>query len=41
MVTLRKLVIAEPAAHDLEGIVDYIALDNPAAAELCDSHNSR
>jgi len=30
---LRKLVIAEPAAHDLECIVDYIALDNPAAAE--------
>lgn len=30
---MRKLVIAEPAAHDLEGIVDYIALDNPTAAE--------
>ena len=30
---MRKLVIAEPAAHDLEGIVDYIALENPAAAE--------
>lgn len=30
---MRKLVIAEPAAHDLEGIVDYIALDNPIAAE--------
>lgn len=28
-----RLVIAEPAARDLEGIVDYIALDNPAAAE--------
>ncbi|MBU0724070.1 MAG: type II toxin-antitoxin system RelE/ParE family toxin [Alphaproteobacteria bacterium] len=27
------LVIAEPAARDLEGIVDYIALDNPIAAE--------
>ncbi len=26
-------MIAEPAAHDLEGIVDYIALDNPVAAE--------
>ncbi|OWJ72010.1 type II toxin-antitoxin system mRNA interferase toxin, RelE/StbE family [Haematobacter missouriensis] len=25
--------MAEPAAHDLEGIVDYIALDNPIAAE--------
>lgn len=31
--TLKHLVIAEPAAHDLEGIVDYIALDNPVAAE--------
>jgi toxin ParE1/3/4 len=30
---LKRLVIAEPAAHDLEGIVDYIALDNPIAAE--------
>ncbi|MDO6732388.1 type II toxin-antitoxin system RelE/ParE family toxin [Marinovum sp. 2_MG-2023] len=30
---MKHLVIAEPAAHDLEGIVDYIALDNPAAAE--------
>lgn len=26
-------MIAEPAARDLEGIVDYIALDNPVAAE--------
>lgn len=26
-------MIAEPAAHDLEGIVDYIAFDNPVAAE--------
>jgi toxin ParE1/3/4 len=30
---LKQLVIAEPAARDLEGIVDYIALDNPVAAE--------
>lgn len=30
---MKSLVIAEPAARDLEGIVDYIALDNPAAAE--------
>ena len=30
---MKRLVIAEPAARDLEGIVDYIALDNPAAAE--------
>jgi toxin ParE1/3/4 len=30
---LKRLVIAEPAAHDLESIVDYIALDNPVAAE--------
>lgn len=30
---MKRLVIAEPAAHDLEGIVDYIALDNPVAAE--------
>lgn len=30
---MRKLVIAEPAARDLEGILDYIALENPAAAE--------
>jgi len=30
---LKLLVIAEPAARDLEGIVDYIALDNPVAAE--------
>ena len=27
------LVLAEPAARDLEQIVDYIALDNPVAAE--------
>lgn len=30
---MKQLVIAEPAARDLEGIVDYIALDNPDAAE--------
>lgn len=28
-----RLVITEPAAHDLDGIVDYIATDNPDAAE--------
>ena len=30
---MKLLVIAEPAARDLERIVDYIALDNPVAAE--------
>lgn len=30
---MKQLVIAEPAARDLEGILDYIALDNPDAAE--------
>jgi len=30
---LRQLIIAEPAARDLEEIVEYIALDNPVAAE--------
>lgn len=30
---MKLLVIAEPAARDLEGIVDYIAMDNPVAAE--------
>lgn len=30
---MKHLVIAEPAARDLEAIVDYIALENPAAAE--------
>lgn len=30
---MKLLVIAEPAARDLEAIVDYIALDNPVAAE--------
>ncbi len=29
-----KLLIAEPASRDLENIIDYIALDNPAAAEM-------
>lgn len=28
-----RLVFAEPAERDLKGIIDYIALDNPAAAE--------
>ena len=28
-----RLVFAEPAARDLEDIIDYIALDSPAAAE--------
>ncbi len=27
-----KLLIAGPASRDLENIIDYIALDNPAAA---------
>ncbi len=30
---MKRLVIAEPAARDLETIVDYIALDNAIAAE--------
>ncbi len=30
---MTLLVIAEPAARDLEAIVDYIAQDNPVAAE--------
>jgi toxin ParE1/3/4 len=30
---LRRLVFAEPAERDLGGIIDYIALDSPAAAE--------
>lgn len=30
---MTSLVFAEPAAHDLECILDYIALDNPSAAE--------
>ncbi|QCI79148.1 type II toxin-antitoxin system RelE/ParE family toxin [Hankyongella ginsenosidimutans] len=28
-----RLVFAEPAARDLDDIIDYIALDNPPAAE--------
>jgi len=28
-----RLVFAEPAARDLEDIIDYIALDSPSAAE--------
>lgn len=28
-----RLVFAEPAARDLDSILDYIALDNPTAAE--------
>ncbi|MDY0242519.1 MAG: type II toxin-antitoxin system RelE/ParE family toxin [Rhodospirillaceae bacterium] len=28
-----RLVFAEPAERDLGNIIDYIALDNPAAAE--------
>lgn len=30
---MRRLVITEPAERDLDSIIDYIALDNPAAAE--------
>lgn len=30
---MKRLVIAEPAARDLEGIVNFIAVDNPRAAE--------
>jgi toxin ParE1/3/4 len=30
---LKRLIIAEPAARDLGQIVDYIAMDNPVAAE--------
>ena len=30
---MKRLLIAEPAARDLESIVDYIAQDNPTAAE--------
>ena len=30
---MKQLVIAEPATRDLERIVEYIALDNPVAAE--------
>ncbi|TAL93093.1 MAG: type II toxin-antitoxin system RelE/ParE family toxin [Rhodanobacter sp.] len=28
-----QLIFTEPAARDLDDIIDYIALDNPAAAE--------
>jgi toxin ParE1/3/4 len=28
-----RLAFAEPAQHDLNDIIDYIALDNPSAAE--------
>jgi toxin ParE1/3/4 len=28
-----RLVFAEPAERDLDSIIDYIALDNPGAAE--------
>ncbi len=28
-----RLVFADPAARDLEDIIDYIAIDNPTAAE--------
>lgn len=30
---MKQLVIAEPPAHDIERIVDYISLNNPVAAE--------
>nr|WP_013496751.1 type II toxin-antitoxin system RelE/ParE family toxin [Paracoccus aminophilus]ADF47140.1 ParE-like toxin of addiction system [Paracoccus aminophilus JCM 7686] len=30
---MKQLVIAEPAGRDLEEIVDYIAVNNPVAAE--------
>lgn len=30
---MKHLVIAEPAARNLDEIVDYIALGNPVAAE--------
>lgn len=30
---MTRLVFAEPAAHDLDSIIAYIALDNPEAAE--------
>lgn len=34
LVTLKNLLIAEPEARGLEGIVDYISLDNPVAARV-------
>ncbi|WP_293477138.1 type II toxin-antitoxin system RelE/ParE family toxin [Phenylobacterium sp.] len=30
---MKRVVFAEPAARDLESIIDYIALDNRSAAE--------
>ena len=30
---MKRLIIAEPAERDLEEIVDYIAFDDPRAAE--------
>ncbi len=30
---MKRLLFADPAARDLDGIIDYIALDNAAAAE--------
>jgi toxin ParE1/3/4 len=30
---LKRLVIAQPAERDLNSIIDYIALDDPGAAE--------
>ncbi|MBX3484913.1 type II toxin-antitoxin system RelE/ParE family toxin [Phenylobacterium sp.] len=30
---MKRVVFAEPAARDLEDIIDHIALDNPVAAE--------
>ncbi|MBQ2260493.1 MAG: hypothetical protein II336_03895 [Loktanella sp.] len=35
LVTLNQLVIEEPAARDIEGVLDYIALDNPVENEKC------
>ena len=29
-----RLVVADPAARDLDSIINYIALDNPSAAEV-------
>ena len=31
-----RLVFTEPAERDLDSIIDYIALDNPSAAEQVD-----
>ena len=30
---MKRLIFAEAAASDLRGIIDYIAIDNPTAAE--------